>query len=312
MPENIGTGSNSPYNTRIPSITDNADIQTALRLYHYGSDTSTPTTIPEESIAGHLGVIDSSKLDKNPQAIPAQTDLDTLEETGFYVQLNNETANNDPNYPVGFAGLLSVVNTNGVIFQEYQAVGAQEPETGVNLNNKTYWRFKFYDPTQATLVWSKWRTFLEQGEFTDVGDARYVRTAGGSSVFISNYYTKTEADNKFLTLNQAQDLRYSIENVVTNRGYTLTINDIGKIVAVNGTGDYTITIPRNSSVGFPVGTIINIYNTSPYNVVVKGDTGVTVRPFADNQFRLFDRYVEVSIRKRSTDEWVASGNILEV
>ena len=46
MPENIGGGS-APYNTQIPSIIDNADIQTAFRLYHYGSNTSTPGTIPQ-------------------------------------------------------------------------------------------------------------------------------------------------------------------------------------------------------------------------------------------------------------------------
>lgn len=312
MPENIGSGPNAPYNTRIPSITDNADIQTALRLYHYGSDTSSPGTIPEESIAGHLNVLNSNKLDKVPENIPSGTDLDTLDTSGFYIQLNNETASNDPNYPVPYAGLLTVNNLNNVVFQEYQAVGAQEPDTGVNLENKTYWRFKFFDPTQQNVVWSDWRTFLEQGEFTDVGDQRYVRTPSGQSVFISNYYTKSQADSKFLTLQTAQQLRYATENIVGAMGYTLTINDIGKVVTVNGTGDYTITIPRNSSVGFQIGTIINIYNTSPYNVVVRGDTGVTVRPFADNQFRLFDQYVEVSIRKRGTDEWVASGNILEV
>lgn len=312
MPENIGSDPNAPYNTRIPSITDNADIQTALRLYHYGNDTSVPTNIPEQSIAGHLNVLNNSKLDKDPDSIASGTDLNTLEDTGFYVQLNNETADNDPNYPVPFAGLLSVINRDGIVFQQYQAVGAQEPDTGVNLENKTYWRFKFYDPTQQNVIWSKWRTFLEEGEFTDVGDSRYVRTPSGVPVSISNYYTKTESDNKFLTLDQAQQLRYATENVVTNRGYTLALGDIGKVVSVNGSGSYTITIPRNSSVGFPVGTIINIYNTSPYSVVVRGDTGVTVRPFSNNQFRLFDRYVEVSIRKRSTDEWVASGNILEV
>jgi len=36
MAENIG-GPSAPFNTQIPSIADDADIQTAIRLYHYGS-----------------------------------------------------------------------------------------------------------------------------------------------------------------------------------------------------------------------------------------------------------------------------------
>ena len=47
MPENIG----SVYSTQISSIADDADIQTAFRLYHYGSNTGTPSSIPENSDA---------------------------------------------------------------------------------------------------------------------------------------------------------------------------------------------------------------------------------------------------------------------
>ena len=51
MPELIGGGTNPPYNTQIPSISDDADIQTAFRLYHYGSNTSTPGSLPANSLA---------------------------------------------------------------------------------------------------------------------------------------------------------------------------------------------------------------------------------------------------------------------
>lgn len=53
--ESIG----SLYPTKIPGYADAADIQEALRLYHYGSKTydplnTTPSQIPDESIAGNL------------------------------------------------------------------------------------------------------------------------------------------------------------------------------------------------------------------------------------------------------------------
>lgn len=58
MAENIDgtTGETGPYNTKIPALADNANIQDALRIYHYG--TTTPPsglgTVISNSIAGHF------------------------------------------------------------------------------------------------------------------------------------------------------------------------------------------------------------------------------------------------------------------
>jgi hypothetical protein len=58
--ENIG----ALYPTKMPGYEDPADIQAALRLYHYGSETyvptnTDPTQISPQSIAGNLRRIDS-------------------------------------------------------------------------------------------------------------------------------------------------------------------------------------------------------------------------------------------------------------
>lgn len=58
MAESIG----SLIPTSIPSLTENADIQAALRLYHYGTsydETNTdPEALNEESIAGYINALD--------------------------------------------------------------------------------------------------------------------------------------------------------------------------------------------------------------------------------------------------------------
>jgi hypothetical protein len=56
MTENIkgtNTTTRAAYNTLIPSLSDNADIVSALKIYHYGSDVDSevPTT---QSIASYL------------------------------------------------------------------------------------------------------------------------------------------------------------------------------------------------------------------------------------------------------------------
>lgn len=50
-------GSNQLFNTIIPTLSEDADIQEALRLYHYGVATSLPSNnsgISSNSVAGHL------------------------------------------------------------------------------------------------------------------------------------------------------------------------------------------------------------------------------------------------------------------
>lgn len=66
MADDIGT----QIPTKIPSLSDNADIQAALRLYHYGQDESgtnfDPTsngTLNPESIAGYISSIQADIVD---------------------------------------------------------------------------------------------------------------------------------------------------------------------------------------------------------------------------------------------------------
>ena len=53
MPENINNGGSRGYNTLIPSLSDNADIVSALKIYHYGSDNDAGA-VTTSSIAGYL------------------------------------------------------------------------------------------------------------------------------------------------------------------------------------------------------------------------------------------------------------------
>lgn len=300
MTENIG-GPSAPYNVTIPSITDNADIQTALRLYHYGSDTSSPGVVPEESIAGHLSILENSKIPITPGAISASDDLNSYTTTGFYVQVGTPTG---PNYPVEYSGMLTVVSNGGTIFQQYQVIGASETGGSINSVNRTYWRF--YSGTPGT--WKSWRTYVDSSDFANLGDARYYTRTLANSLFA----TQTYVNNTFLTIEEANNRQYVAESVVGGTSYTLQLSDTSKVVAIDSTGNFTLTIPLNSSVDFPIGTIINVYALNTHIVKVQGATGVTLRPFSTNNFNLFGQYTEVSLRKRGTNEWVASGNILEV
>ena len=79
--ENIGP----IYTTQIPGYEDAADIQAALRLYHYGTTTEPALTDPIESnsIAGHLGALDERINDL--EVDPARSKMSNTEPTGEYI-----------------------------------------------------------------------------------------------------------------------------------------------------------------------------------------------------------------------------------
>jgi len=86
--------------------------------------------------------------------------------------------------------------------------------------------------------------------------------------------------------------------------YTLQITDTSKVVPINGT-DLVVTVPLNSAVGFPIGSVVNIYNLNASGVIIIGAGGVTVRNAG-----MLGEFGEASLRKRGTNEWVLAGNVL--
>lgn len=126
--ENIGT----KYNTQIPSLTENADIQTALKIYHYGQSTE-PTNLVADSVAGHLKNLEDTKVDIVPIQIVAGSgnNLNQKVTTGYYSVATNAIASAGTSYPSGAtAGMLTVINDgSGIIYQTY-----------ITNLNKFYWR----------------------------------------------------------------------------------------------------------------------------------------------------------------------------
>jgi hypothetical protein len=93
------------------------------------------------------------------------------------------------------------------------------------------------------------------------------------------------------------------ETTTRTANYTLALTDQGKVVPMDGT-DLDLTVPLNSAVAFPVGSVVNVYNLNSTDVTIAGASGVTVRNDGD-----LVQYGEVSLRKRATDEWVVAGNL---
>jgi hypothetical protein len=95
-------------------------------------------------------------------------------------------------------------------------------------------------------------------------------------------------------------------NIQTNTTYTLVRADMGKMVDQSNAAAITTTIPLNSSVAFPIGTVINIFQAGAGQITVVGAGGVTLRAPGGAKTRV--QYSVISLWKRNTDEWVLSGD----
>jgi len=109
----------------------------------------------------------------------------------------------------------------------------------------------------------------------------------------------TSTDMNTYVRDNTEDLRRLQETTVRTGAYTLALSDEFAVVSMDATTPVTVTVPADSSVAFPIGAIVSIYNQSSSAVTVAGAGGVTVR----NAGQVL-QFQEVSLRKRGTDEWV--------
>jgi hypothetical protein len=95
--------------------------------------------------------------------------------------------------------------------------------------------------------------------------------------------------------------------------YTLVLGDAGKSVEMNNASARTITVPPNSSVAFPTGTVIELARIGAGSVTIVQGSGVTLpnrlETAGTTNRTIANQYSSASIRKRGTDEWVLVGDI---
>lgn len=87
--------------------------------------------------------------------------------------------------------------------------------------------------------------------------------------------------------------------------YTLVLGDAGKQVEYNSASPAIFTVPANSAVAFPVGTVITFYLAGTGALTISPASGVTIT--SPSGFRLTTQYATASIVQRAANAWVLSG-----
>lgn len=89
--------------------------------------------------------------------------------------------------------------------------------------------------------------------------------------------------------------------------HTLTLADAGTAVHFTGAAAANCTVPPNSAVAFPVGTVVELLQAGAGQVTVLEGAGVTVRAAAAKTTRA--QWSVLRLRKIGADEWLLSGDM---
>ena len=98
-------------------------------------------------------------------------------------------------------------------------------------------------------------------------------------------------------------------NAQTGTTYTLALTDAAHFVTMDNGSANTLTIPANSSVAIPVGTVITVGQKGSGTTTIDAATGVTLNGVSGGQGDISAQWATVMLRKTATDTWEAWGSI---
>lgn len=101
-----------------------------------------------------------------------------------------------------------------------------------------------------------------------------------------------------------------IQNLSAN--YTITIADANSFLVCNSAAAFSITIPTDASVNFPVGTEIDITQDGAGLITINAASGCNVRRIGATAITghiLLGRYAIAMLKKIAANEWRLYGGV---
>lgn len=86
---------------------------------------------------------------------------------------------------------------------------------------------------------------------------------------------------------------------ITTASKNLQLSDSGKVVLCNNTSPIIITVANDSTVNFPIGSLVYICRLNTGSVTLSADAGVSLTRTGD-----MSEGEELYVRKRSANTWI--------
>lgn len=90
--------------------------------------------------------------------------------------------------------------------------------------------------------------------------------------------------------------------------YTFALGDANTIIEGTSGSAQTFTIPVSTSVRFPVGTVMEVFQDGAGQITIAAAGGVTLRSDS-SKVKTAAQYATIGLRQRAQDEWVLSGDL---
>lgn len=264
--------------TKIPGYGDTADIQAALKVYHYGSYTfdtaeTNAANLINPSIAYTLNNLQS-------QITNLPTSIKAVDYNAKGVILTASAASTIHKLTVGVDGQVLTANasaTGGISWTTPEVT----PGNSVTLTNKTLLSpsitLSLTSSTSDGTIW--WDTTNKK---IRVGNGTVASEFSSSTL---NAYIPT----------------------ISSNNYTLIESDKDRMLELASSSACTLTVPLDSSVSYPTGAQIHLLQTSVGQFTITPASGVIIN--GTPGLKLRTQWSSVTLVKRGPNLWVAIGDL---
>lgn len=302
MTRNIG----DLYTTVIPELDDNANIEEALTLYHYGStaydvENTDKANLPNPSLARNLYVLETSitDVDERSPGTEISSSQPAASSVGSgYIWVNSSTR-------VAYI-------SNGTAWQEIVGSGSQSTNytwTGTHVFNTNAVTFNLAPISKHGI--NNFQNKAARASaiaIPEVGAISFIREESSGTEFNQlEFFGTNNGDSA--KWRATTDAKLSAKSA----NHTLALSDSGKTMLLTPSStDLVISIPTNASVAFNIGARVEIIRvgSGTGNVAIGAvNSGTTTIRSKDNNLKLSKAYSGATLIKIATDEWVLVGDL---
>jgi len=159
--------------------------------------------------------------------------------------------------------------------------------------------------------WTSTNPTLSAGEWGFETDTGKVKIGTGATAWTSlSYIGAGDVTTTGVQTLTNKTLTAPITTLATNAqtaSYTLVLTDQSKVVEMGVGSANNLTVPLNSSVEFPTGTVITVLQTGAGQTTLVATGGVTINGTPGLKLRA--QWSSATLIKRATDTWVAIGDL---
>ena len=301
---NIGTDGTHKYPlAKMPAMADPADIQTALRYYHYGQDSGIASaTTATGGIVKYLDELDAkiTAISTDTSAVVLESVMDAKGD--LFVGVGPDAVDN---LPVGSDGyILTADSTNTTFKLKWAAPAAAGTSTPgvVQLSDSTSETSstKAATPTAVKAAYDKASTAATTSV---VGIVQLSDSTSETSSIKAATPTAVKT-----TYDAVSTLKQTVDSSTKTASYELVPADAGKIIIMNASsGSAVITIPLETT--FPTGARVDILQIGSVQTSVAPISGSVTLNSKSNNRKLSGQYSAATLIKVGTDSWVLLGDL---